>query len=91
MHKYLFCITSFFLCFGGLWINMEENYKLKFECCDVGDCCDIGDNCCHVFCFEGNIYCDCCCCAKRSKYYSDCCYKHCDTCNLCACCGNNNY
>ena len=33
MHKYLFCLTSFFLCFGGLWINIKEDHKFEYECC----------------------------------------------------------
>jgi len=83
MHKYLFCLTSFFLCFGGLWINIGENYTLEYECCDVGDCCDIGDNCCNVYCFEGNIYCDCCCCSRNSSCFSNRCDKNCNTCKIC--------
>ena len=91
LHKFLFCFLSFIFCFGGLWIRMIDFQDYEYECCDVDECCDLGFNCCNVYCSDNVIYCDCCCCAKRSKYYSDCCYKHCDTCNLCACCGNNNY
>ena len=83
MHKYLFCLTSFFLCFGGLWINIKEDHKFEYECCHVGDCCDIGDNCCNVYCFEGNMYCDCCCCSRNSSCFSDRCDKDCNTCEIC--------
>ena len=82
MHKYLFCLTSFFLCFGGLWINIKEDHKFEYECCHVGDCCDIGDNCCNVYCFEGNMYCDCCCCSRNSSCFSDRCDKDCNTCKI---------
>ena len=83
MPEYLFCLTSFFLCFGGLWINIKEDHKFEYECCHVGDCCDIGDNCCNVYCFEGNIYCDCCCCSRNSSCFSDKCDKDCNTCEIC--------
>ena len=91
LHEFLFCFLSFIFCFGGLWIRMIDFQDYEYECCDVDECCDLGFNCCNVYCADNVIYCDCCCCAKRSKYYSECCYKHCDTCNLCGCCGNNNF
>ena len=83
MHKYLFCLCSFFLCFGGLWMKIEPNGEFKCESCNVGDCCDIGDSCCNVYCFEGNIYCDCCCCSRNSSCFSNGCDKNCNTCKIC--------
>ena len=83
LHKFLFCLFSFFLCFGGLWIRWKHPEEYEYECCNVGDCCDVGDNCCNVYCFEGNIYCDCCCCARNSSCFSKECDKNCNTCKIC--------
>jgi len=83
MHKYIFCFCSFFLCFGGLWMKIDNDGEFKCECCNVGDCCDIGDSCCNVYCFEDNIYCDCCCCSRNSSCFSDGCDKNCNTCKIC--------
>ena len=83
LHKFLFCLVSFFLCFGGLWIKMKDLGEYEYECCNVGDCCDIGDNCCSVYCIDCNIYCDCCCCNRKSSCFSERCDKNCNTCKIC--------
>ena len=83
LHKFLLCLFSFFLCFGGLWIKFHPPKEYEYECCNVGDCCDVGDNCCNVYCIEGTIYCDCCCCARNSSCFSKECDKNCNTCKIC--------
>ena len=83
LHKYLFCLFSFFLCFGGLWIKMTSHKEYGYECCNFGDCCDVGDNCCNVYCIEGTIYCDCCCCIRNSSCFPEECDENCNTCKIC--------
>ena len=91
LHKFCFCLFSFLFCFGGLWTKCTDFETYEYECCNAGECCDIGDNCCNVYCLDNIIYCDCCCCNKKSKRcYSDFCYTRCDTCKICGCCGNKN-
>jgi len=81
LHRFLFCLTSFFLCFGGLWLKLEPtNCELSTDCCC--DCYFIGSN---LFCDE------CCFCDESSDCYSECCENNingCDLCCLCqSCCG----
>ena len=83
LHEYLFCLLSFFLCLGGLWIKVEDFGKFKYECCSMGDYCDKDDNFCIAYCKDGNIYCDCCCCYRKISCYSECCDKICNTCIIC--------
>ena len=92
LHKFLFCLFSFIFCCGGCWIRLNDYdfQDYKYECCGVDECCDIGGDCSNVYCIDNVIFCECCCCDKKSKCYSDCCYKHCDHCDICGCCRENN-
>ena len=89
LHKILFFIFSFLFCFGGLWIRIVSFGEFEYECCSVGNCCDFGDNCCNVYCFDNEMFCDCCCCDKYSCFFSECCYMKCNACKVCGCCKKN--
>ena len=87
--QFLCWLISCLFCFGGLWIKMEGFGNYKFDCCSLDECCVIRTHC-YIF-FIDNInekgekylVCDCCCCDKGSSCcYSECCYKHCNTCQI---------
>ena len=85
LHKFLFWLLSFIFCFGGLWNIMKDFNEYEYQFCDFGECCDITGNYCNVYCIDNIMFCDCCCCDKRSCWHSDCCYNHCDNCECCLC------
>ena len=66
LHKFLFCLTFFFLCFGGLWLKLEPQFcELSTDCCC--DCYFIGSD---FFCDE------CCFCDESSDCYIECCERN---------------
>ena len=73
LHKFLFCLIAFFLCFGGFWIKMDDLCDLEYECCCNSYNC--ADNECGCYILYGTLYCDCCCCSTS-----------CDCCECCDCC-----
>ena len=83
LHKYLFIVLSYIICFGGLWIKIADisEFELEYEC----NCCDIGDNCCNVYCIDNAMFCDCSCCDRNSSCFSIYCYKNCNSCEICCC------
>ena len=84
----LFCICSFFVCFGGFWIK-NNNVKNIEDCdCDCDcNCCDLDCYCC-IDCFD---YCSCldCVCYLCSCECCNCCecYDCFDCCYCFYCCG----
>ena len=84
LHKFLFCLLSFFLCFGGYWIKMDIDCDLEYECCCSNYSCDCSD-CCY---FIGTtLYCDWCCCDTSCECCECCECFCCDCCSdYCCCC-----
>ena len=84
LHKFLFCLLSFFLCFGGYWIKMDADCDLEYECCCRNYSCDCSD-CCY---FIGTtLYCDWCCCDTSCECCECCECFCCDCCSdYCCCC-----
>ena len=69
------CFISFFLCFGGLWIKLDDNCKLEFEGCNCQICdCDI---------IGSTIFLNSCCCDKDSCCYNKYCDDHCQDLQIC--------
>ena len=85
-HQFLFCLCSFIICFGGLWIRNNNNDNIKCEGTDVAaqgtldvqDVEDEGYECCNtIYCFgfcDCNIYCtkdNIYCCRKDDNNNKD--------------------
>ena len=85
-HQFLFCLCSFIICFGGLWIRNDNNDNIKCEGTDVAaqgtldvqDVEDEGYECCNtIYCFgfcDCNIYCtkdNIYCCRKDDNNNKD--------------------
>ena len=84
----IFCCCSFFLCFGGFWIQEDTlkkitNCKCNCECYnnDCYCCLDCLECCGFLDCFEYICCCLCCDCCE--------CYDCCGCCSCFYCCGNS--
>ena len=91
IHKFLFCIFSFFFCLGGLWMKFVDFNEYQYDCGNLGDCCHFSDELCQVSCIENTVFCYCCCCKKNNCCYSTYCNTNCYTCIICGCCHSNEF
>ena len=70
----ILCCFSFFVCFGGFWVQ-EDSFDKITRCNCKCDCSDVDCYCC----FDCLEFCSCLEC------FEDCCY--CQCCKCCDCCG----
>ena len=71
---FLCCLISFFFCFGGLWIEVQDNCSHKYICCDEFGRIGFLEIFCFCYVFWYIIGCrKCCCCNKNCPCYLEFC------------------